>query len=152
MHQLSIQIAMQFEWVDALARGCTAAGRGTTRRCPAWRVQRPDFCGWTGCRGSQRRSCATSVQVGSFYIEIEHLAVHCPEDDPRRVQPVVPQGTNERLGVPMPERGVVDQALSPRRPTGGLCHIGFDGGFVDENQSFQMVGHEGLALGDPDAP
>ena len=87
-----------------------------------------------------------------FYIEIEHLAVHCPEDDPRRVQPVVPQGTNERLGVPMPERGVVDQALSPRRPTGGLCHIGFDGGFVDENQSFQMVGHEGLALGDPDAP
>jgi len=56
----------------------------------------------------------------------------------------MPQGTNERLGAPVPEWGVINQTLSARRPASGL-----DRGFVDEGQSFQMPGHEGLAPGDP---
>ena len=51
----------------------------------------------------------------------------------------------------MSERCVIDQALPARSPAGGLGHVGLDGGFVDEGQSFQMPGHEGLAFPDPDA-
>jgi hypothetical protein len=61
------------------------------------------------------------------------------------------QGADERLGAPMSERRVIDQALPARGPAGGLGHVGLDRGLVDEGQSFQMVGHERLAFADPDA-
>ena len=83
-------------------------------------------------------------------IEFEHLAVHRPVDDPRGVDPVMAQGTDKGLGAPMSERRMIDQALAARGPAGGLDHVGLHGGFVYEGQPFQMVGHEGLALGYPD--
>ena len=61
------------------------------------------------------------------------------------------QGADERLSAPMPERCVINQALPARGPAGSLDHVGLDRGFVDEGQSFQMPGHEGLAFADPDA-
>ena len=73
-----------------------------------------------------------------------------PLPHPGRVQPVMAQSADEGLGAPMPEGGVVDKALAARCPTGGLGHVGFDGGFIDERQPFQMVGHEGLAFHNPD--
>jgi len=84
-------------------------------------------------------------------INVEHLAIHRSVDHPGRVQPVMAQGTDERLGAPMPERCVIDQALPARSPAGGLGHVGLDRGFVNKCQSFQMPGHEGLAFADPDA-
>ena len=61
------------------------------------------------------------------------------------------QGTDEGLGAPMPERRVIRQALPARGPASGLGHVGLERCLVDEGQSFQMSGHEGLAFADPDA-
>ena len=63
----------------------------------------------------------------------------------------MPQGSDERLCLPMAEGRVIDQALAARCPAGGLGHVSLDRGLVDEGQPFQMVGHERLALGNPDA-
>lgn len=52
-----------------------------------------------------------------FDIEIEHLAVHRPVDDPRCVQPVMAQGADEGLAAPMPKRCVIDQAPSVAYPS-----------------------------------
>ena len=83
-------------------------------------------------------------------IEVEHLAVHCTVDDPRRVQPIMAEGSDQGLRAPVAEGRMIDQALSARCPAGGLGHVGLYRGFVDEGQPFEMVGHEGLALRDPD--
>lgn len=66
-------------------------------------------------------------------------------------QPIMSQGTNEGLRAPMAKRCVIDKALAARSPAGRLGHIGLDRGFINESQSFQMVGHERLAFCDPDA-
>jgi hypothetical protein len=50
----------------------------------------------------------------------------------------------------MPEWSVIDQSLPTRSPAAGLGHIGFNRCFVDESQPFQMIGHEGLPMRDPD--
>ena len=84
------------------------------------------------------------------YIEVEHRAVHRAVDDPVSIQPVVAQGTDERLGAPVTERGMTCQALPARSPAGGFDHVGLDRGLVDEGQSFQMPSHEGLTLCDLD--
>ena len=84
-------------------------------------------------------------------IEVEHLPIHRSVDHPRGIEAVMAQGTDERLGAPMPERRVIDQALPARGPAGGLGHVRFERCLVDEGQSFQMPGHEGLAFADPDA-
>ena len=89
-------------------------------------------------------------QLG-FDIEVEHRAIHRSVDHPRRIEAVMAQGTYEGLGAPMPERRVIDQALPARGPAGGLGHVGLERCLVDEGQSFQMPGHEGLAFADPDA-
>lgn len=61
------------------------------------------------------------------------------------------QGTDEGLCAPMPERRVIRQALPARGTASGLGHVGLERCLVDEGQSFQMSGHEGLAFADPDA-
>lgn len=61
------------------------------------------------------------------------------------------QGTDEGLGAPMAERRVIDQALPARGPPGGLGHVGLERCLVNKCQSFQMSGHEELALAYPDA-
>jgi hypothetical protein len=45
---------------------------------------------------------------------------------------------------------MIDRTLPARGPASGLGHVGLHGGLVDEGKPFQMVGHEGLAFGDPD--
>lgn len=84
-------------------------------------------------------------------IEVEQLAVHCAIDHPRGIEAVMAQSTDEGLGAPMPERRVIDQALPAWGPAGGFGHVGLERCLVDESQSFQMPGHEGLAFADPDA-
>jgi len=43
------------------------------------------------------------------------------------------EARDEGMGVPMAERGVVDQALADRSPAGGLDKVGLQAGFVDED-------------------
>ena len=62
------------------------------------------------------------------------------------------QSADKGLRAPVSERRMIDQALPARGPSGGLDHVGLDGCLVDECQPLQMVGHEGLALRDPDVP
>ena len=84
-------------------------------------------------------------------VEVEHLVVHRAINDPGRVQPVTAQGTNKGLGAPVAKGRVIQQSLPAWCPAGPLGHVGLHGCFVDEGQSLQMVGHERLALRDPDA-
>jgi hypothetical protein len=86
----------------------------------------------------------------SFDVEVEEFAVYRPTDDPGRVQPVMAQRGDEGLGLPMPERGVLDQTRPAGGPSGGFGHVGLERGFIDEHQSCQHVTHEGLAAVDPD--
>ena len=83
-------------------------------------------------------------------IQLEHLAIHRAVYDPRRIQPIVAQRADKSLGAPVAEGRMIDQALTAWGPAGGLRHVGLHRGFVNESQPFQMVGHEGLALRDPD--
>lgn len=118
-------------WLDRLSRSEAPNATG-----PSERAEHVAF--------AQRRP-----QLG-FDVEGEHLAVHHAVDHPWCFQPVVAQGGDEGLGPPVAERGVIDEALPARCPAGGLGHVGLDRRLVEESQSFQMVGHEGLALRDPD--
>ena len=77
-------------------------------------------------------------QLG-FDMEVEDFAVYRATDHPGRVKPVMAQGGNEGLGLPVAEGGVVDQTRPAWRPSCGLCHVGFERGFVDERQSCQHV-------------
>ena len=88
-------------------------------------------------------------QLG-FDIEVEELAVDWPADDPGRVQPVMAQGSDEGLGVPVTEGGVIHEPRPAWRPSGGLGHVRLERGFVDECQPCQHVTHEWLAAVDPD--
>ena len=47
-------------------------------------------------------------------IFVKHLTIHCALDHPGRIQPVVTQGSDEGLGVPMAKRHVINQALAGR--------------------------------------
>ena len=85
-------------------------------------------------------------------VGIERRAVHGTVDDPGRVQPVVAQRRDKRLRAPVAEGRVIDQPLPARRPAGGLGHVGFQPGFVNEANAFQHMRHEGLAVHDPDMP
>ena len=64
-------------------------------------------------------------QLG-FDIEVEEFAVYRPVDDPWRVKPVMAQGGDEGLRVPVAEGGVIDQACLARGPAGGLGHVGLE--------------------------
>ena len=93
-----------------------------------------------------------SLQCGDklgFDMEVEKLPVHCTVDQPGGIQPIMAQGSNEGLGVPMAKGCMVDQALTSRAPVGGLDHVGLDRGLVDEAQPCQHVPHAGLAARDP---
>ena len=70
--------------------------------------------------------------------------------DPWGVQSIMAQGSDEGLRTPMPEWYVINQALPARCPSCRLDHIGFHRCFIYKSKSLQMVGHEGLAPGNPD--
>jgi hypothetical protein len=50
----------------------------------------------------------------------------------------------------MTERGMVDQALADRGPSGGLDKVGLQAGLINEDQPFQHVGHVRLEGFDPE--
>jgi len=80
-------------------------------------------------------------------VEIERPHVHRSVGDAGRMAPVVAQGHDERLRVPVSGRGVVDQAPADRGPARGLDHVGL----VDEDRAFDVVAHEGSAECRPEA-
>jgi len=82
----------------------------------------------------------------------EHLAVHRPGEDPRRLQPVLAQHRHEGLRVPVSERRMIDQPLATGRTARGLDHVGLHRGLVHEAEPVQHVAHERLAPGDPGMP
>ena len=82
-------------------------------------------------------------------VGVEADAVHCAVQHPRGDQAVLAQTRDEGLGMPVAEGGMVDQTLTDRGPTGGLDEVGLEGGFIDEDQHFQHVGHVWLAGLDP---
>jgi hypothetical protein len=45
-------------------------------------------------------------------MKVKEFPVHCPTDQPRRVQSFVAQGSDEGLGLPMAKGGVIDRARS----------------------------------------
>ena len=69
-----------------------------------------------------------------FDIGVEALAVDGPVEQAGRVDAVVAQGGEESRGLPLALRDLVDEALSPWRPTAQAGHIGFRPGFIDEDQ------------------
>jgi hypothetical protein len=85
-----------------------------------------------------------------FDIEFEALAVDRPLDHPGSGEPVAAQAGDEGLRLPVAERRVIDQALALGRPAGGLGELGVERGLVDEDQPFQGMAQEGLAVGDPE--
>ena len=82
-------------------------------------------------------------------MEVEEFAVQRSADHPRRIQPVMAQGGDEGLSVPVAEGGVIHQTRSAWCPPGRLGHVGLEGSLVDECQPCQHVAHEGLAATDP---
>ena len=58
-----------------------------------------------------------------FDVFVEDDTIHRAFDHLRRVQPVMAQGGNKCLGVPVTERNVIDQALATWRPASCLDHV-----------------------------
>jgi len=77
-------------------------------------------------------------------------AVDRPADDPGRVQPVVAQGGDECLCVPVAKGDMIEQTCPARGPSGCLGHVGLERGLIDETYAHQHVTHEGLTAADPD--
>ena len=88
-------------------------------------------------------------QLG-FDIEVEEFPVHRPADHPGRVQPVMAQGGDEGLRLPVAKRGVIHEPRPAWCPSGRLGHVRLECSFVDERQPCQHVTQEGLAAVDPD--
>jgi len=132
-------------WLDRLSRSEAPNANGPSERA--------EHVAFAQCRR----------QLG-FDVEIKHLGVHRPVDDPRGVEAVMAQGRDKGLGAPVAERGMIDQALPTGRPARRLGHVCLDRGLIEESQSFQVVGplgrfvsqiacrvrHERLTLRDPD--
>ena len=68
-------------------------------------------------------------------IGAETLAVDGSVKQAGRVDAVVAQGGEERRGLPLALRNLVDEALSLRRPAAKPCHIGLRPGLIDEDQT-----------------
>ena len=77
-------------------------------------------------------------------------AVHCAVDDPGGIEPVMAQGGDEGLGVPVAERRMVDQACALCRPACSLRHVRLERGLINETNARQQLGHEWLPPCDPD--
>ena len=68
-------------------------------------------------------------------IGAETLAVDGSVKQAGRVDAVVAQGGEERRGLPLALRNLVDEALSLRRPAAKPCHVGLRPGLIDEDQT-----------------
>ena len=56
----------------------------------------------------------------------------------------------KRLGIPVTEWGLIDQARAFGGPACGLGHVCLERGFIDETYARQQVGHKRLPPRDPD--
>ena len=65
----------------------------------------------------------------------ERLAVDRPVEEPWRLDPVVPQGGEERHRPPVAMRHLGGQALAARRPEPERSHVGLGPGLVDEDEA-----------------
>ena len=68
-------------------------------------------------------------------VEAERLAVDRPVEEPWRLDPVVPQGGEERHRPPVAVRHLGGQALAARRPAPERSHVGLGPGLVDEDEA-----------------
>jgi hypothetical protein len=91
-------------------------------------------------------------------IGAETLAVDGSVKQAGRVDAVVAQGGEERRGLPLALRDLVDEARSPWRPAAKPCRVGLRPGLIDEDQTpginVPLVGAPsacdgGLCPGDP---
>ncbi len=87
-----------------------------------------------------------------LYIGREELGIDGTRDDPWCVEPVVAQGGDEGLGVPVTEGRIVDEAFAFRRPASRLYHVGLEPSLIEKDQPFQLVGHDRLTVSLPDTP
>nr|WP_245925150.1 hypothetical protein [Aliiruegeria haliotis] len=83
-------------------------------------------------------------------IKLEGCAVHCAVDAPWRVQPVMAQCGDERLGIPVAEGRVIYQARTFAGSPGDLGHVRFQRRLANEADAWQQVRHEWLSPCDPD--
>ena len=89
----------------------------------------PRLSRMTTSPGFQRRH-EELIDIGA-----ETLAVDGSVKQAGRVDAVVAQGGEERRGLPLALRDVVDEALSIRRPAALHCDVVIRQGFIDEDQT-----------------
>src|SRR5271156_3157700 len=85
-----------------------------------------------------------------FDIGVEALAVDGPVEQAGRIDAVVAQGGEERRGLPLALRDLVDEPLSLWRPAAQAGHVGLGPGFIDEHQApgvdEPLIGSPSLAV------
>src|ERR1700747_109056 len=67
-----------------------------------------------------------------LYVSQEGLSIHGSFDQHRRHDATLTQASDKRHRLPVPHRGITNQALSPRVPPVEPYHIGGDCGLVDK--------------------
>ena len=67
-----------------------------------------------------------------LYVGQECFAIHGSFDQHRSHDASLTEASDKRHGLPVPHRGIADQALSARAPTVEPQHVGGDCGFVDK--------------------
>ena len=82
-------------------------------------------------------------------IGIEGRAVHGLVDDPGGDKSITPQTGDEGLRVPLSERRIGHEPLSPWAASAQRCHVGLHTGFIQEDQPCRVAMHERLAALDP---
>src|SRR6202023_3297844 len=70
-----------------------------------------------------------------LYVSQESLSIHRPFDQHRRRDASLTQASDKRHSLPVPHRGITDQALSARAPTVEPHHIGSDCRLVDKYET-----------------
>jgi len=70
------------------------------------------------------------LDIGAKTLAVDRTVEHA-----RRFNAVVAQSGEESRCVPMTMRDFIDQTLAARRPSVEARHVGFDPGFVDEDEA-----------------
>ena len=79
-----------------------------------------------------------------FDPQVEGGAIHRLVDDPWRAEPVAAQAGDERLRVPVAERGGAGQPGAASGAAAQPDHLGGDGGLVHEHEPRRLVTHSPL--------
>ena len=97
-----------------------------TRRAPTLRIARRTTLSLVGAEIVEDHDVAWLERRHEelFDIGVEALAVDGPVEQAGRIDAVVAQGGEERRGLPLALRDLVDEPLSPWRPAAQAGHIG----------------------------